>query len=384
MLNLILNSRIGATVAFTLLTGALIPGTLIPELAEAKTTRAPGVRVAQNAPTGEAAAPEAGPQVIPESAPAVVASTPIPVPSAAPTPNRNQVKKQIEKLTPELTKHCDRHFPGLIQGELRSACASAADDYPRFGKSGTFVSCRLNYGEEPREVMACLIGTEIADEITHSKEDFKKRLQLCAEQYPAHTEIDAFLQESCLTGIHIPNFIADKPNLSQCGQISPERSFIGPCNVGLSLALQPTTTTALSQQNRLCEQYFDHKQFHTGYRSCLTGRSIALAPSDKVDDVLKTCASVIANSDNDTERAACFVGANIFRKLGKQEELAKHFQKCGETKVSYEDRTVLACLTAASLVDMAGPSGAQNGCKEIFKAAKGRGRNDCVSSIRLF
>lgn len=315
----------------------------------------------------------------------LTAAATVATPPPAPTPSQSEIKKISAKLNPELKKHCDRHFPGLIQGDLRTACGSVAEDYPRFGKSGALVNCRLNYGEEPREVMACLIGVEIADEMVNSRDEFKKRLQLCAEQYPAHTEIDAFLQESCLTGIHLPDLLNQKPNLGLCSQISPERSFLGPCSVGLSLALRPPASASnLSLQNRLCEQYFDHKQFHTGYRSCLTGRSIALAPSENVDEILKTCTSVISNNDNDTERAACFVGASIYRKLPQQDDLVKRFQKCGETKVSYEDRNVLACLAAASLVELDGKNGASSGCKEIFKTTKSRGRSDCLNSISQF
>ncbi len=58
--------------------------------------------------------------------------------------------------------------------------------------------------------------------------------------------------------------------------------------------------------------------------------------------------------------------------------------KCGESKVSYQDRDVLACLTAASLVELSDRSNANTGCKDVFKAVKGGFRNDCINAIGKF
>lgn len=317
------------------------------------------------------------------------APTPTPASKSAPAPVAAAAydKKAAAQLADDLKKHCDRHYPGQIQGEIRAACASASNGYSRFGKSQAGIRCRLNYGEEPRLVLACLIGLEISDELSLKKEDFKKKLQLCAEHYPAHNEIDGFLQESCLTGVHLPTLLSEKPRLDLCTQISPERSFLSPCAVGLSLAQDAASNNPVSnnQVNRICEQYFDHRQFHTGYRACLNARSLSLLEADRFDDVMKFCTTVVSDGGNDTERAACIVGVSIYRTLSKQEDISKRFQKCGATtKVSYEDRDFLACLTAASLLDYSDKNNAQSGCKSVFKTAKSRGRSDCLSSLALF
>jgi hypothetical protein len=285
--------------------------------------------------------------------------------------------------------HCERHFPGQIQGEIRAACASASQNFEVLGKKLVDARCRLNYGDEPRLVMACLIGSSISEDLARKADTFKKRLQLCAEHYPAHTEIDAFFQESCLSGIYLPGIMKTdgRAHFENCGQITPERSFIGPCAVGLSLSRDLENPTTLAQQNRMCEQYFDHKLFHIGYRSCLIARSIATSPTSiptRIDDALKECSNVIAESGNDTERAACIVGLNIYRHLQRKEDVTKRFQKCGENKVSYQGRNFLACLTAASLLELGDRNGAQNGCKEVFRSAQTRGRGDCLNSLSLF
>ena len=285
----------------------------------------------------------------------------------------------------QIKNHCARHFPGLIQSNVRAACAAAAKWYFKFERSGAGVNCRLTYGEEPREVMACFVGLEITAASDLGKDDFKKRLQLCAEQYPAHTEIDAILQESCLSGIYMATVLPTKTTFATCAQISPEKSFVGPCGVGLSLAQLAqdlNSPIAPNKQNQICEQYFDHRQFHTGYRACLNGRSAAQEQSSGVREILTNCAAV--TSDTDIEKAACFVGASIYRHLVKQDDVETKFKKCGNSKVSYEDRDFLACLTAASLTDYGSRGAAESGCKEIFKAPKNSARQNCVKSLGLF
>ena len=301
-------------------------------------------------------------------------------------PLQSDIDKTKSTLLPLLKKECNRHFPALIQSEVRTACSSAANSYAEFGASQAGVKCRLVYGEEPRELYSCLIGVDIADEISLQHEDYKKRLQLCADQYPAHTEIDSFLQESCLTGIYMPNLVGSHPNFETCAQISEERSFIGPCRVGFSLAKDMTSPASPNIQNQLCEQYFDHKQFHTGYRACLNGRGAAASGGEaSISQLLQNCGVVASNAKNDTERAACLIGANIFQHLSKKEDVTKRFAKCGSNKVSYEDRDFLACLTAASALDITNSkTSAESACKEIFQAGKNNSRSDCVHSLALF
>ncbi len=318
--------------------------------------------------------------------------TPSPSPSASPAFSPSAISTPVSpksssvaepKAQNELERNCALHFPGRIQGELRAACSSATLKFTGAEKGLAQTRCRLSYGEEPRAVMACLIGVSTADDISNQRSDFKRKLQLCAEQYPQHTEIDAFLQESCLTGIHLPDLL---PSLSQqpydsCAQLSPERSFIGPCAVGLSLVKEMTSNIVASQQNKLCEQYFDHKRFHLTYRACLNARSVAVEGSTKVDDVIRDCSNIVSDPGNDNERAACLIGSNIHRSLEKKLDVNKRFQKCGSAKVSYADRDVLACLTAASLLDMVGRGPAEVGCKTVFKEAKSSSRSDCLGSL---
>ena len=292
--------------------------------------------------------------------------------------------KDDDSNSGQLKNHCARHYPGQIQGELRSACVSAGDDFKGSEKGLAQTRCRLGYGEEPRLVMACLIGVVIMDDISNNKDDFKKKLQVCAEQYPQHTEIDAFLQESCLTGIHLSELTSggDAVAFEACGRISPERSFIGPCAVGLSLGRETTTDTA--SQNALCEKYFDHRKFHLTYRACLNARSVPIDGDVRLDDIMQGCNNVVSDTGNDNERAACLVGSSIHRAAVKKDDVAKRFQKCGAKQVSYEDRDVLACLTAASLLEFGERNRADSGCKTIFKQPKSSARGDCVNSLSLF
>lgn len=319
-----------------------------------------------------------GPAVSPSASP-----TSSPAPTSAPTATPRATATSKVAAQTELQKNCALHFPGRIQGDLRTACNSATLKFTSAEKGLEQTRCRLSYGEEPRAVMACLIGVSMADDINNQRTDFKRKLQLCADQYPQHTEIDAFLQESCLTGIHLPDLL---PALSaqpydSCGQLSPERSFIGPCAVGLSLVNELNVEAGPSLQNKVCEQYFDHRRFHLTYRACLNARSVAVEGSTKVDDVIRDCSNIVSDPGNDNERAACLIGSNIHRSLEKKQDVAKRFAKCGINKVSYEDRDVLACLTAASLIDMVGRSGAESGCKTVFKAPKTSSKSDCLNAL---
>lgn len=310
------------------------------------------------------------------------APTPVSTPKPTPTPKPSATPK-LSAMQEELQTQCARHFPGKIQGELRGACTSAPSPVSESEKGLAQTKCRLQFGEDPRAVMACLIGVSISTDLTAKRDDFKAKLQLCAEHYPQHTEVDGFFQESCLTGIHLPELLpslASQPYES-CLQLTQERSFIGPCAVGLSLAADLGKSGNTNKQNQVCEQYFDHKRFHQTYRACLNGRSVALEGSSKATEVINACSNISMDSQNDNERAACIVGSNIHRSLQKNEDISKRFSKCGTNKVSYQDRDVLACLTAASLIDIVGKPNAESGCKDIFKAAKGSSRGDCLNSL---
>lgn len=331
--------------------------------------------------------PESNSEAKVESANTGIDATPAHSAKSKPESKSPELDAAATKLSADLAKQCERHFPGLIQSEVRAACASSSQDFAKYGRSLVETRCRLNYGEEPRLVMSCLIGASVAEDLTNGRDEFKRKLQLCAETYPAHNEIDAFLQESCLTGTHIPELMPTegKARFEACAQITPERSFIGPCAVGLGLALEKEdANVAPANQNRLCDLYFNSKRFHKGYRACLNARGLALDPSNRYSEALKDCANILTESNNDTEKAACMVGLAIFRHLKKKEDVAKRFQKCGDNKVTYQDRDFLACLTAASLLDFTDKGGAESGCREVFKDSKSHSRSDCLNSLTLF
>lgn len=314
-------------------------------------------------------------------------TSPSPTASPAASPTTTPSKRAEDGDSKDLKKHCDRHYPGQIQGELRSACLSAGEEFKASEKSLVNTRCRLNYGEEPRLVMACLIGASILNDLSASKDDFKKKLQVCAEQYPQHTEIDAFLQESCLTGVHLPETMASTEGASfeVCGKLSPERSFIGPCAVGLSLARESLNSSEPGRQNKLCEQYFDHRRFHLTYRACLNARAVPIEGDVKIEDQIASCSNIVSNPENDNERAACVIGASIHRALSKKTEITKKFQKCGDYKVSYQERDVLACLTAASLLELQPERGRVDaGCKAIFRQKRDSSRNNCLNAVARF
>lgn len=302
-----------------------------------------------------------------------------------------KMSDEAKNLTLALKGSCERHYQGVIQSEVRAACSSAGTDFIRLNKMGATLPqtrCRINYGEEPRLVMACLVGNAIAEDLLANRDSYKKKLQLCAENYPAHNEIDTFLQESCLTGIHLPSHASatESERFATCARITPERSFLGPCAVGVSLALEQVAEikVAPASQNKMCDQYFNLNRFHKGYRACLNARSLALELPSKVTDALKSCANISSEANNDTERAACLVGLTIYRHLLRQDDVSKRFQKCGSNKVTYQDRDFLACLTAASLLDFTDRNGAEGGCREVFRELRSHSRGDCLSSLSLF
>lgn len=331
-------------------------------------------------PTGTpASAPTASPTSTPAAAAIAPAATPAPI--TTPKPTATPAKKQA--ATDDLTKTCAKYFPGRIQGDLRTACASPGLKFSTAQKTLQQTRCRLSYGEEPRAVMACLIGVAISDDLNSQRTDFKRKLQLCTEQYPQHTEIDAFLQESCLTGIYLPELLPqlESEPYATCGQLSAERSFIGPCAVGLSLVNATVANGGPNDQNLVCEKYFDHKKFHLTYRACLNARSVSVEDAKKVDDVIRDCSNIVSDPGNDNERAACLIGSNIHRALEKKQDVSSRFSKCGTNKVTYDGRDILACLTAASLIDMVGKNSADNGCRTVFKEKKSASRSDCLSAL---
>ena len=365
-----LNLHLRSSICFALLA-------LTSAMALAETPPAPEVAATPNDVTVELNSKAIVPNPV---VPPIQPLAPVPAPTATP---KSLSKSERQAILDEHTSTCGKQYSGKIQSEVRLACQSPTEDFDSIGADLARTRCRMAYGEEPRLVMSCLIGVMIYEDLINQRDNFRIKQRLCAEHYPAHTELDAVLQESCLIGAHSPELlkITNRSHFEICATINPERSFIGPCAVGRSLTTDAGAPQTIGQQNKICEQFFDHRQFHIGYRSCLAARGLGPQIPEKLPDAMKACANVIANAENDTERAACIVGLNIFRRGDKIEDLTKRFGKCGDTKVSYENRDFLACLTAASLIDLADRPHASEGCKDVYRNKKSRGRNDCLESI---
>lgn len=307
--------------------------------------------------------------------------TTTPTPAATPT-------KKAAKWIDEQRKACDRYYPGAIQAGIRRSCyvgGVLTDRYagqpPRVAETG----CRLQYGEEPTETYACLIGTKIAREIEAGTTRYLTDLQLCSETYAVRTDLDTFLLESCLTGIHAKSFSGDRERLETCRQITPETGFLGPCAVGVSLTGATTASdSGNSSQHRLqCEKYFDHLRFHQAYRTCLNARAVSpdleTTPLT-LDEIRSRCDAIVSNNGNDHERGACVIGAVLIENKKKGQSSAI-FDGCGVNQVRYEDRDVLGCLAAGSFLSFSNPPTADRLCREIFRDRKSLARSGCINAV---
>lgn len=295
-------------------------------------------------------------------------------------------------------KICDQFYPGTIQAGIRRSCYFGGFFIERYASSPAEVAqtaCRIQYGEEPTETYACLIGTrisaELAKSITPEEPTSLANLQKCSEVYSVRTDLDSYLLESCLTGIHARYFIPEKDGVETCRNISPEPSFIGPCAVGVSLNNLPNTTeqTSLSRTHRaLCEKYFDHMKFHQGYRACLNAMAVNLDKNTNIslETIRNRCNQLVSDSGNDHERGACIVGAALIessRNPAQFKQGTAIFDKCGVQHISYDDRDVLGCLAAGSFLLMSNANGAGKLCQEVFRDRKSLARTGCLNSIPL-
>lgn len=345
------------------------------------------------------------------------ATTPTPRPSpaatatpvaAAPTPEANA--RPLPSWLEDVRRHCDRHYPGRIQAGLRRACFVGGISVEKFGELATHpkapeTSCRLQYGEEPSETLACLIGTRLARGVRERMANrgqsalldlMQRRLQLCSESFNVRNDLDASLLESCLAGAHASELLLKNPSpqLEICGQITPDPSFIGPCQVGVALAADNRPAAHLA----LCEKYFDRLRFHVGYRSCvnagpigstLVGFNKSLNGGNLAESIRKRCDSLVADTGNDHERGACVVGAGFLYALSlessAQAQRLKLYERCGSKQVTFEDRDFLGCLAAASLLDLSDGRGAQASreCSQTFRSAKSLARSACLSSVNV-
>ncbi len=320
----------------------------------------------------------------PSPTPIVIQPTPTPEPPLAPAQKKNS------KWLDDQKKACDRYYTGKIQAGIRRSCQVGGilvDRYlerlPNVAETG----CRLQYGEEPGETYGCLIGTKIARELEKGTSRYLSDLQLCSESYPVRTELDTYLLESCLIGIHAQSFTVPAGRFELCKAITPERSFLGPCAVGASLnpvAGTATATAAASPSHRvLCEKYFDHLRFHMGYRNCLNARAVSPAGETKqltLDDIRSRCDTIVSDNGNDHERGACVIGAVLLETQRKGTPLSR-FDGCGVNQVRYEDRDVLGCLAAGSFLTYSNASTADRLCREVFRDKKSLARSGCINSI---
>ncbi len=324
-------------------------------------------------------APATTPSPSPSPTPIAIQPTPTPEPPPSPAPKKNSKWLEDQK------KACDRYYTGKIQAGIRRSCQVGGvlvdrylDQAPRVAEAG----CRLQYGEEPGETYACLIGTKIAHELEKGTSRYMADLQLCSEAYPVRTELDTFLLESCLTGIHAASFTAAMPRFELCKAITPERSFLGPCAVGASLANAPKQTGTASHRE-LCEKYFDHLRFHMGYRSCLNARAVSPGNDPKpltLDEIRTRCDLVVSDNGNDHERGACVIGAVLLETQRKGSSTAM-FDGCGANQVRYEDRDILGCLAAGSFLTYSNANTADRLCREVFRDKKSMARSGCINSI---
>lgn len=312
-------------------------------------------------------------------------------PSTAPTsqspsvtPKSDVVMVKISaKWADEHRRSCDKYYPGAIQAGIRRSCyvgGALFDRYTGWPARVPETGCRLQYGEEPTETYACLIGTKIAGELASGQKQFLASLQSCSEIYSVRTDLDTYLLESCLTGIHAKSFMSKYDRFETCRQITPERSFIGPCSVGASL--NPAEALPTSDHRLQCEKYFDHLRFHQAYRSCLNARSVNPENDDALtlDTIKSRCDTIVSDNGNDHERGACIIGAVLLENK-RRGQSSTIFDGCGVNQVRYEDRDVLGCLAAGSFLSFSNANTADRLCKEIFRDRKSLARSGCLNAI---
>lgn len=321
----------------------------------------------------------------PSPTPIVIQATPTPEPPPAPASKKNS------KWLDDQKKACDRYYTGKIQAGIRRSCQVGGVLVDRYLEQPSRVAesgCRLQYGEEPGETFACLIGTKIARELEKGTSRYMTDLQLCSESYPVRTELDTYLLESCLVGIHAQSFTAPMPRFDLCKAITPERSFLGPCAVGASLNIAPTSSASSANSSStshrvLCEKYFDHLRFHMGYRSCLNARAVSPGGEPNpltLDEIRARCDVVVSDNGNDHERGACVIGAVLLEAQRKGSSTAM-FDGCGVNQVRYEDRDILGCLAAGSFLSYSNANTADRLCREVFRDKKSLARSGCINSI---
>ena len=279
---------------------------------------------------------------------------------------------------PDFEKICREHYGSILQGSLRNSCLEGTKFQQNLGISFARLECRLSFGDSQSQTAACLLGTQAADEEKNRIATYKDKLTICREQYPPHTEIDAYLLESCLTGVHLHE-IAPQISDKRCSELSTERSFVAPCEVGVILdqELKNKNHEAATKSNLQCTNLFDHQSFHTGYRACLNARALETLNIEKTAQLIKNCQDLVSNKFSESERAACIIGFSLHR---RSSTLATN-GACPSQKLTFDEREAMGCLTGQALLEMGGKVDAEKGCKELFNTRKSRGRAECLRSL---
>lgn len=293
-------------------------------------------------------------------------------PSPSPTP------------TESFKEICKTHFATETQSSGAIACVQGATASQKDGAVKAVDSCKEKFVLSNRDELSCRIGIGVAQDLSRNPELDKNKLKTCQELYPVVTALDAYFQEACLAGAYsvAPN---TKVDIKICQSLSNDRAFIGPCVSGMSAAMNADATKgSVIDQNKVCLQYFDKTQFHTGYRACLNSHALFVISESSKTSVVKQCDLFTSNNKSETERAACIVGASIAKASSESKPLPSRFQTCGEGKASYQDRDYLACLTAASLLDFMDKSKARSACKTVFASKKNKSRGQCSNYIDKF
>ena len=139
-------------------------------------------------------------------------------------PGRPDAAPPSSQVAAGAQKACNDDFQGRLQGEARTACASGASTFVKSGLRSSQIQCRLAFGASAPATMACLIGAAIAEDVASNRNDFALKRAICSAHYPAHTEVDSYLQQSCLAGIYLPRTLG-RSNSGLCRDVTP-RAFV--------------------------------------------------------------------------------------------------------------------------------------------------------------
>lgn len=312
----------------------------------------------------------------------VTASAQTPVPQRAPE------AKAIAELPVPLRNFCETHFAGLTQSLTKGACLLGAITHKEMGRDKALNECRKVHQTQTSTDLACQIGVAIATIAAAGTEGpILDRFKKCTAYFPLQSELDHYLRESCVFGVFLAHdakmAILPKGKIDLCERFSKEKSFLGPCGVGVSLTLDNTAVNSIptDAQSHVCLRHFDQQAFHQGYRACMNARALTLQGPIRAKSIARDCKALTAGRDG-TEHASCIVGGSIVQNLQRAPDGRNpRFEKCGDGKVNWMNRDYLMCLTAASLLDFGDQREARASCKSLFPGRRSRLRNECADAL---